>query len=355
MCADRSFVHKEFKMYRAKHAGTNLPAHAQLSQGMAFGYHRSAINQDINSLYDMISGVTSTLKLYEKADSSAFFHRSAFVSVKDLALAATVCSPMAYEVSEDDKFYFKLPFQGEATARSQHKDYRSSPADGAVLMPGHARKGKMTEISMLQATLEPERLQRTAMTMAGDGYRRLIEDRLQAPQLLAMQSGQVQFDQLFRTVCKVIDDCGLATETLNALGFDDLFYRAVVNMAFPELLGLPQDSRRTSDNTVLERVCDYIETHLSETIYLTDLEAISQLSTRSLQYAFQRRFNCTPMGWIRDRRLQLARQQLRCAFPGQTVTSIALDCGFSNPGDFARFYFKRYGELPGYTLSQAIG
>jgi AraC-like DNA-binding protein len=342
-------------MRRSEHVGSSWPAHAAQSLGMAFGYRHSEINRDVNSLYDMISGVTPTLTSYEKAGSGEFFHRSAFVSLQDLALAATVCSPMTYEVTEDDNLYFILPFHGQAKARSHHKDYCSSPMHGGVLMPGHARKGCMSEISMLQATLKPERFKRTAMTMTGHHHQRQIHDRLQAPQLLAMQAGPVRFDHLFSTICQTIDDCALVAGALNALGFNDLFYRSVVSMAFPELFADPEPSSRMGASATLDRVCDYIDAHLSQTIYLTELEEISQLSTRSLQYAFQRRFGCTPMAWIRERRLQLAHKRLRCALPGDMVIHIAMECGFSNPGDFARLYFKRFGELPGYTLSQSVG
>lgn len=341
-------------MPRAHHAPPSEAAHATQGLGLAFGHRHSAINRDINSLYDMISGVTPTLKSYEKASAGEFFHRSAFVSVKDLALAATVCSPMTYEVAEDDNLYFILSFHGEADATSQKRHYRASPSQGGGLMPGQARKGRMTSISMLQATLKPDRFKQTAMTMMGDHSHRQVADRLQSPLTLAMQAGTVRFDHLFATVCRTIDDCGLATETLNDLGFDDLFYRSVVSMTFPDLLMQPMRSPRLPSNGALERVCDYIDAHLTDTIYLTDLETISQLSTRSLQYAFQRRFGCTPMSWIRSRRLELAHQRLQRAWPGETVTGIALDCGFSNPGDFARFYFQRFGELPGLTLKRAI-
>ncbi len=328
------------------HLGINSPR-------LAFGHRHATLNRDINSLYDLVTGVAPTLKSYEATNSSHFYHRSAFVGVRDLALVATVCSPMTYEVSEDQSLYFMLPLHGEASAVSEKKTYISSPLLGAAMMPGHARKGVMSEISMLQATLQKERLKRTAMTMMGAEFERTIEDHLLSPKMLAMQANSLRFDHLFSTICRTIDDCALDAERLNSLGFDDLFYRSVVMMNFPEQFA-KQSGPSIPSNTVLDLVCDYIDAHLTEPIYLTDLEAVSQLGTRALQYAFQRRFGCTPIRWIRERRLQLAHERLKQAAPHETVTSIALDCGFTSPSDFSRLYAQRYGEPPRSTHKRSM-
>ena len=322
---------------------------------MAFGQRHATVNRDINTLYDMISGVASTLKAYEHIGKGDFYHRTAFVGLNDLALAATVCSPMAYEVTEDASMYFILPLHGLASARSQKQDYLASPAHGAALTPGLDRKGSMGEISMLQATLKTERLRDTALSMLGQACRQQIDERLGAPRALALQAGHLRFDQLFATLCKTIDDCSLQARTLNAIGFDDLFYRSVVTMAFPEHFAADVATPEAVVRTPLDRVCDHIDAHLTEAIYLSELEAIAGLGTRALQYAFMRRFGCTPTAWIRQRRLQLAHQRLMQASPAETVTSIALDCGFSNPGDFARLYLQGYGQSPRVTLNPSTG
>lgn len=322
---------------------------------MAFGQRHATINQDIRSLHDLMSGVTPTLKAYENIGKGGFYHRSAFVGLKDLAMAATVCSPMAYEVTEDDALYFILPLHGEASAISQKQNFVASPVRGAALTPGHDRKGSMGEMSMLQATLNPERLGSTALTMLGPDSHQQVRNRLQGPCMLPMQTAHLRFDQLFSTICRTIDDCGMASATLNALGFDDLFYRSVITMAFAEQLVHPVALSMPTARTPLDRVCDYIDANLTQTLYLTELENIAQLGTRALQYAFQHRFGCSPTAWIRQRRLQLAHQRLTHAAPMETVTSIALDCGFSNLGDFARLYLKHYGASPRATLKKSTG
>lgn len=333
----------------------SIPSHTAPNLCLAFGQRYATINHDIRALYDLITGVTPTLKSYEHTGTDEFYHRSALVNLKDLSLAATVCSPMAYEVCEDtnDTLYFILPFHGQASARTRRKDFLSNPALGAAITPGHDRKGHMGEISMLQATLRPERLKATALAMLGQSSLNQVRERFLEPRVLPMHSGQVRFDHLFSTICRTIDDCGMQSALLHALGFDDLFYRSVVTMAFPELLAQHSTATSAAALTPLNRVCDYIDAHLSEAIYLTELEAVAGLGTRALQYAFMRRFGCSPTAWIRQRRLQLAHQRLMHAGPSDTVTGIALDCGFSNPGDFAQLYQKSYGEPPRQVLKRS--
>jgi len=44
---------------------------------------------------------------------------------------------------------------------------------------------------------------------------------------------------------------------------------------------------------------------------------------------------------------------LQAALPGETVTAIALECGFGNLGEFASRYRRRFGEKPSETFRRA--
>lgn len=55
---------------------------------------------------------------------------------------------------------------------------------------------------------------------------------------------------------------------------------------------------------------------------------------------------------MRDMRLTLVREELLKATSEQTVTEIALACGYLNLGDFSRNYYQRYSELPSQTLKK---
>ncbi|WP_432989621.1 AraC family transcriptional regulator [Dactylosporangium sp. CA-233914] len=97
---------------------------------------------------------------------------------------------------------------------------------------------------------------------------------------------------------------------------------------------------------------DYIEAHLSEPITMSDLAEHTGGSIRSIQQGFRDELGCTPMAYLRDRRLERAHQELIDADPaaGITVTDVAQHWGFNHLGSFAVLYRKRWGESPSETL-----
>jgi transcriptional regulator GlxA family with amidase domain len=125
-------------------------------------------------------------------------------------------------------------------------------------------------------------------------------------------------------------------------------------MLKPDLFKLEAsiDTTQSYSKNLLDRACQYIQEHLHELITLTDLEKVSCMSKRNLQYAFQQHFNCTPMQWLRMQRLETARSMLLKKESNLSITATALLCGFNNPSAFAHNYNLRFGELPSVTISR---
>lgn len=321
---------------------------------LPFGKSSAVRNDDVNSFYDMASKVTTTLEAYEPlGQKKVFSHQSAFVGISDLSLMASTSTPVRYQVSDDHSHYFILPFKGEASCAINNKQYLSSARNGAMVIPGAARSGTTTDLSMLQATLNSSRLAETARVMLGNKSNTAINDLIRKPLLLSMQSGQIRFDQVFERMCALIDDLSMSFEALSKIGFDDFFYRTLSSWIFQAELLSPDALLQTPpQKTLIDQVCDYVDAHLTETIYLTSLEKIANLSARSLQYAFLKRFGCSPMAWVQERRLQLAHEHLLRADPEDSVTQIATSCGFTNLGRFSLCYRQKYGEIPSATLKR---
>lgn len=68
------------------------------------------------------------------------------------------------------------------------------------------------------------------------------------------------------------------------------------------------------------------------------------ISTRQLERIFGRYLNCSPKKYLMDLRLNRARNLL--VQTEQSVTEIALACGFESPGHFARVYRGKFGITP---------
>jgi transcriptional regulator GlxA family with amidase domain len=150
----------------------------------------------------------------------------------------------------------------------------------------------------------------------------------------------------------------LPTANLSMLGLDDLFYRilaVMMNQQVAQAFANPTVERQSRYiRREIKVACDYIQAHLAEVISLTDLERVSGLSARNLQLGFQQQFQCSPMQWVRRERFTLSRRLLLAAIPGDTVTKIALNCGFTQLGSFSQGYSAIFGEFPSETLRRAL-
>jgi AraC-like DNA-binding protein len=100
---------------------------------------------------------------------------------------------------------------------------------------------------------------------------------------------------------------------------------------------------------------DFIEAHLLDAPTLTDIAAAAGVGVRALTRSFKRTYAVSPMGYMSKLRLEHARDELRNSVPGTTVTDVAYRWGFSNLGDFAAAYARRFSELPSTTLRRRTG
>ena len=115
-----------------------------------------------------------------------------------------------------------------------------------------------------------------------------------------------------------------------------------------ELLRMPGVRR----NRVARRAVDHIEAHLDEPISMADIARAAGVSVRAVQSTFRDLLDTTPMNYVRDRRLEAAREDLLRYGPGDgvTIAMVASDWGFSNAGRFATAYRQRFGEPPSATF-----
>lgn len=94
----------------------------------------------------------------------------------------------------------------------------------------------------------------------------------------------------------------------------------------------------------VRRVVDYLLADLSRTPALAELTALTGLSHPYLTRLFRRHFGCSIFIWLRTVRLQRAAYWL--VRSDRSITSIALDLGFSHGSHLARCFVARFGCTP---------
>jgi AraC-like DNA-binding protein len=100
----------------------------------------------------------------------------------------------------------------------------------------------------------------------------------------------------------------------------------------------------------IRRVVDYLETHLDSPLTVADLVAASQVAGRTLFQHFRDFTGKSPMHYLRNLRFARVRDALLHAEPEESVTVIAMACGFTHMSRFALEYRHRFGERPSDTL-----
>lgn len=160
---------------------------------------------------------------------------------------------------------------------------------------------------------------------------------------------QTEIFPAFQHLCGLIETVSGNPNYARILGIEDAIHRWVVHA-----LGvLPRDAEASppdfGNRHRLDIICDLVRSTHERPLTLTEMESLSGLSARALQYAFNARFGCSPMEWQRRERMHLARRRLMFPVPGETITDIAYAMGFSSSAAFAAQYRRYFGETPSGT------
>ena len=97
----------------------------------------------------------------------------------------------------------------------------------------------------------------------------------------------------------------------------------------------------------------YIEANWSEPLSLEGIAGACNTSIRSLFHTFKQSREYSPMEFLRRVRLAHARGLLTNPSQETRITDVAMACGFANVGHFARYYRRRFNELPSETLDRS--
>ncbi len=154
----------------------------------------------------------------------------------------------------------------------------------------------------------------------------------------------------------------LAVDDLEAGGA--LFRSALAAASFEQaliagLLGTQPNSTTATDDVVVvgsrsvRSATAAIEAEPDRPWRLAEIARAAGVSPRTLQEAFQRELDVTPLGYVRRVRLDRARRDLLAADPSTaSVTAVAARWGFFHLGRFSQSYREAFQELPSQTLSR---
>jgi AraC-like DNA-binding protein len=297
---------------------------------------------------------TTPVRICEPLQSGqAFRNDAAILHLGQVLMVATQGSAITLSTDQHPSAQLLLPYRGNGHWRIEQTVFENPLGESVLYLPPAPLQLENDITSGVSLNVNPAHLVATAITMAGpeglsphrlgvfqQPQRLLLSDPACARLINGIYAMLFSIDQL---------TCASGADAL-ALRLDDVLLRALVLLLLPEL---QQDSPRVSEPVAslaarrrLEPLLEWIDAHLDQPIGLTDLEAQVHWSRRTLQYTFRSACGCTPMQWLRQRRLYRAMQRLKHPLPGDSVASIGRSVGFVSAVSFSREFRRHYGCTP---------
>ncbi|WP_183558078.1 helix-turn-helix transcriptional regulator [Mucilaginibacter sp. SP1R1] len=123
----------------------------------------------------------------------------------------------------------------------------------------------------------------------------------------------------------------------------------VLLQSYPKQLVALLQSNKPSTSLQLKNI---VENNLFNNLTLDELAFLSHKSLASFKRDFEKAYHIAPGKYIRERKLELARQQLSM---GKNASSLYLDFGYDNLSNFSSAFKKQFGVSPKqYQLNTAL-
>jgi AraC-like DNA-binding protein len=255
--------------------------------------------------------------------------------------------------SSEDLFTVSIPtgpVGGEIThggtvvsLRQGHTGYLGSP-----LLPTDARLGSGFQSIQLS-------LRRTTMSAAFEalsGIKMRAPLRFEPKIMLGSGAGASFLRLINYVVSEMSQREGLLTSPFLAQNFSDAILSYLIQDQPHNYTALLHAPTRAAEPQHVRLAAEYLEANATKPITITMLAALAGVSIRAIHAGFQKYRGCTPLEFLRERRLILARAELLSSHHA-TITEVATSCGFEHLGRFSILYRERFGETPSQTRRRA--
>jgi AraC-like DNA-binding protein len=246
-----------------------------------------------------------------------------------------------------------LPYSGWGVFQIERQRFENPVGDSVLYLPPAPMRLKNDITCGVALTMNPSVLVQTAVTMAGpEGLPPNRLNVFQEPKLLRLHDPACAhlINGIYAFLLSIHQLTTLPGSDLTQMRLDDALLRMIALLLLPELQlvdPLPHAAVGSlAAKAKLAALVDWIEANLDVAISLSDMEARVHWSRRTLQYSFRDAYGCSPMQWVRRRRLHRAMQRLVQPQPGDSVISIGRTFGFTSPGAFSREFRRQYHCTP---------
>jgi AraC-like DNA-binding protein len=276
----------------------------------------------------------------------------------DVALSAFLYPKLHSEVGCNDSLTLNMSLLGHNSSRVNGRNLAWGSGSGALYSPPGSAIESDEGGCTLTVNLDQQRLAQTIEVMLLASGQKVAAIDFETPRLMPRSIGRLDLAQALKRIYMVAGQYAAIPGGIASMGCDDMLYRHAALMFHPTMFGAMCADALPADKNLRRRqiddLCDLLKFRLGDRVSVTDMERQSGMSARTLQSAFMTRFGVSPIQWLRQQRLDFARQTLLHANLGTTVIEVALSSGFASPSKFSMYFKQRFGESPSATLAKVL-
>lgn len=259
------------------------------------------------------------------------------------------------DLTEDTAMTILLPVAGQLRLRVAAAEYHITPRALCVVRPGSRRTRadpppgaalfQAHALMISQQTLQDHMQSLCDLDMLLSGLPDGFPLSSRSPEVRRLSDLMAYITQRFDDNLPLSHKAGAAMAVLLQECVADLLCRST---------DTAQDQKALPAARLRVRMAEeFMRARSDEPVSMADVAREVGVGLRSLQLAFHEVRAMGPRDVLLQMRLERARQRLRSAGPMDTVTSIALECGFAHLGRFPAAYRTAFGELPTQTLARS--
>lgn len=322
-----------------------------------FVSHPLAASADIDHAREVLSEVYLPMDFPSASTSTAMDLRLNVLTVGRVTAGYVRFSDAIHiQTTEATDYHIDIPLTGRARMRAGTRaGFYSTPQKAGIFMPGYAADLDCdAHFSQTSVMIPRAQLQLELENLLGrDATKPLVF----SPELdLTTGPGNTVLQTLHLIDHVSNESPGLLQHPLASQRLEQVLMESL-------LLAQPHNYRDALSSPVtaagprpVAHAIELMRANLEHPWTVAELAEGASVSVRSLQEAFRRSMSNTPMGYLRELRLEQIHQELTDAEPGSvTVTGVAAKWGITHFGRFAASYREQFAEKPSETIRRAGG
>jgi AraC-like DNA-binding protein len=271
----------------------------------------------------------------------SFLHHRSEIRLERVTLTRSTFSHVRIVSENRDKIVVVLAERGWRSVAGTGSPVISDSGASAVLVP----RGRSIYVNGPNGTGYVVSVPRTEITGRFD----LALDHDSRPHGLDLSSpAGSRYRATLQFLWQQLGSLAVACNPLVAAAYEDVLIHGLAALIRPAARERGHDKDRGP--RLVNRACELIRSRSDEALRLSSIADELGVSLRHLQAGFRRHLGLTPQGFLQNCRIEKAYRLLSFPAPGDTVTTIALACGFGHLGEFAGQYRRHFGESPSDTL-----